>query len=187
MGNNNSITVSQIAELIQQNKDGRITRELFQGFLDNPTGVKSANKPDFSVTIDYTQSLAGMIEAGKYDWKNTDITSENFPIVGTGKMEVELKLIHLKKAMTTKQIEEHLEKLGLVSAKIEHLLAFGEKYSEEQRKFPIVALGSVWVRPGGSRFVSCLGSDGSGRFLCLGWDDPGSGWSGTCRFLVLSK
>ena len=40
--------------------------------------------------VDYSMYLDEMIVAGNYDWKNSDITAERFPIVGKGRMRVEV-------------------------------------------------------------------------------------------------
>ncbi|MEI6553201.1 MAG: hypothetical protein WCO09_01410, partial [bacterium] len=69
-------------------------------------------------------------------------------------------------------------------AKIENLLAYGAKNPEEQRKFPIVGLGSVG-EVGGYRYVPCLRRYVSRRDLGLGcWD---GGWRDYYRFLAVRK
>ena len=77
-----------------------------------------------------------------------------------------------------------MKETGYEPAKIEHLLAFGEEYSEEQRKFPVIGLGSV-AGVGGDRGVPYLSRSGSERSLDLSWFD--GDWGGGCRFLAVRK
>ena len=126
-----------------------------------------------------------MIATGKYDWVHSDITHEHFSITGKGAVELELKLIHLEKSMSTDNVLKELDRRGYRLATLPELLAFGAKFPEKQREFPIVALGSVWTISGGDRYVSCLYEGGSGRGLNLDWCDDG--WDGFCRFLAVRK
>ena len=178
------ITTDQIAELLAQDKTGRVTRELLQAFLRNPHSV-NAKPGQYVVSVDYGMSLAGMIVAGQYDWKNSDINAKNFPVAGEGVVETKLELIHLNKVASTDEVEAYLEKNGLRPATLAELLAFGAMFPEIQREFPVIALGSSWVDPDGNRDVPCLNWNGSERYLNLYWD--GSDWYEICRFLAVRK
>lgn len=165
------------------------------------------NGDTFSVTIDYAKSLADMITAGKYDYANNEIKEKNFPIQRPSVSEADtggsgpyrtpgsvsndnstnIVLVHLNKLAITTEVLAHMDKLGLRPARIEELLALGEKYPEIQRQFPVVALGSVWVGSGRRRDVAYLDRDGSGRDLILHWGDPGSRWDEVSRFAAVSK
>ena len=119
--------------------------------------------------VDYNMSLDQMIAAGKYDWKNSDLNAKNFPITGEGIQEFELELVHPNCNISSENATKEMEKDSdpenpWFAAKTEHLLAFGAAFPELQRKFPIVALGSVAEIPGGLR-VPCLHGDDSQRFL----------------------
>lgn len=176
----NRITTDQIAELLAQDKAGRITRENLQRFLLNPDGGTG-----YIVSVDYGKTVEEMVSAGRYDWKNDNITTKNFPINGTGVVTVALELVHLNKAASSKAVLAHLEANGMRPATVEELLAFGATYPEIQREFPIICLGSSWVDPYGYRSVPCLGRDGSRRKLDLYWFDYG--WDEHCRFLAVRK
>lgn len=139
----------------------------------------------YTATVDYGMSLADMIKAGKYDWVNDDITAEHFPITGSGKVEVSFELVHLNKSTSSEEILLHMEKNNLRPATLAELLAFGAKYPEKQREFPIIALGSSWVYRDGDRCVPYLGRYDSKRRLVLGWF--GSGWYDCWRFLTVRK
>ena len=146
---------------------------------------KKAIQNIFRVTVDYSRSLAEMIAAGKYDWSNSGITADHFPVKGEGVSEVELTLVHFNRFMSTDAVLKELAKTGFRPAKIEELLALGEKYHDLQREFPIVALGSVWRDPGDDRRCACLWGGDSRRSLSLDW--LGDGWHENFRFLVVRE
>ncbi|MBI2030537.1 hypothetical protein HYT05_02860 [Candidatus Kaiserbacteria bacterium] len=148
------------------------------------TIAKGVNPGIFRLTVDYTQTLEQMIAAGRYDWKNSDITAERFSLVGDGVVDFEIKLFHFKRSISSEDADEAIKNDGWESAKIEHLLAFGAKYPEEQRKFPIVGLGSS-AQVSGGRYVPCLYGGDSLRCLDLAW--WGGGWAGYYRFLAVRK
>lgn len=141
--------------------------------------------PILKVTVDYGQTLAEMIASGKYDWVNSDITSERFPIQGEGKAERELVLVHLGRIVSTDEALAKMDRGGFRAAKIEELLALGAACPELQKKFPIVALGSHFVNQYGDRIFAYLDWSGNERNLSLGWD--GYGWGGIFRFLAVRK
>ena len=172
------ITPEQIAELLAQDKTGRVTRENFQRFLLNPDGGT-----DYTVSVDYGKTVEEMVASGRYDWSNGNITSKNFPVNGTGVVTVALELVHLNKAASSGAVLAHLKDNGTLA----ELLAFGATYPEIQREFPIVCLdkGSSWVDPGDYRDVPYLDRDGSDRKLSLDWFD--CVWDEDCRFLAVRK
>lgn len=142
----------------------------------------------FRLTVDYGQTLEQMIAAGRYDWKNDDITAKRFPVEGKGIVEFEGRYFHFNRNISSENAVGGIELADTVNpwspAKIEHVLSHGATFPEEQRKFPIVGLGSVaWVY--GDRSVPGLYGVDSGRRLSLGW------WSGDwrpiCRFLAVRK
>lgn len=134
--------------------------------------------------VDYDQTLEQMIVAGRYDWKNDDITAKRFPIEGKGTVEFEAVLFHFDKDISSETAKKQIEEAGYEVGKIEHILSFGANYPEEQRKFPIVGLGSVG-EVYGDRDVPYLRGFDSGRYLNLGW--WGLGWNAGFRFLGVRK
>lgn len=176
-------TIEQVSELHRQIESGRISREALQAFLRNPE--QSAPDPIFKVEVDYGKTLEAMIAAGRYDWVDSGITPERFPIQGEGKAERELVLVHLDKEVSTDEAQAELDRRGLRPAKIEELLALGAAQPELQREFPIVALGSDFVNSDGFRGFVYLGWGGGGRDLYLHWDDDD--WNKHCRFLAARK
>lgn len=181
------ITLEQVGELIAQGKAGRVTRELLQVFLRNPQSV-NGQPSKYTVSVDYSKSVAEMVEAGHYDWSNDNINGTNFKVNGNGVVTVDPELVHLNRSASSEEVLVHFEANGLRPATMAELLAFGETYPEIQREFPIVCLdkgGSSWVYPSGYRRVPCLRQDGSERKLDLYWF--GSDWRDICRFLAVRK
>ncbi len=145
-------------------------------------GRKTVN--GYLVTVDYRQSLKAMIQAGHYDWVNSDITEKHFP-VASGPTEVSIELIHFDRAMTSEEVLAELDRRGLRPATLPELLAFGAKYPQKQREFPIVALASVWRYWVGGRRVPYLWSNAVERSLDLDWLDLR--WGAHCRFAAVRK
>ncbi len=185
--------------LRQLPRPGEIDATTAQGWVENQKALKKvladallpkANnviEKTYKVVFDYSQSLASMIKAGKYDWFNDHITDKHFSLEGEGQQEAELVLVHLDRDATTKEVREYMKEQGLEPAKIEHLLAFGTTYPELQRQFPIIALGSSFVDARGSRGCPCLDCGHDGRELNLDWNDDGDRWHDSCRFLAVRK
>lgn len=122
----------------------------------------------FSLTVDYDQSLVEMVAAGNYDSVNPHIADDNFP-VGSGEPEVEAVLVYLDHVASYNKVIQGLGRRDLRPATLPELLAFGAKYPDLQRQYPIVALGSVWAARFGIRRVGCLWSYYGQRKLYLLW------------------
>jgi hypothetical protein len=162
--------------------------------LDNRDAVRKELKlgvtlpESITFSVDFGRSLEQMIAAGNYDWKNDNITAKKFPVVGNGVEQFEAKLFHFN-CDTASQANVNAIKADDPAnpwepGRIEYLLSFGEKYPEEQRKYPIVALGSV-AKVSGDRCVPDLDRYDTGRGLYLSWWD--FGWRGHDRFLAVRK
>jgi len=132
----------------------------------------------FRLTVDYGQSLEQMIDAGHYDWVNSDITAKRFPIEGKGVVEFEGRYFHFNRGISSENAIKEIEAASWKPAKIEHVLSHGKTSPEEQHKFPIIGLD-------GDRRVPVLGRGGSGRDLNLGWF--GRGWDPFARFLAVRE
>lgn len=158
----------------------------------------------YPVSVDYGRSLDQMVWAGKYDlMTDTEISVDNFQNQGKDIVEVNLYLITLGHNSSDEGAVRELDKLGYKPAKIEHLLAFGAKYPEKQREYPIVSLGSNYVDPLGRHYVNFLDSRYSSLLgawdLYAVWDRPqrvlhlfmetqvDNQWNENCRFLAVRK
>ncbi len=152
--------------------------------------TKINQSDDYPVTVDCSQTLIQMIEAGGYiGYFDEIINQENFPIVGQGKTEVVLQLVDMGKDATTVEVLAEMNRRGLRPATLPELLALGAKYPGLQVEFPIIALGSVH-KIGQTDFVTYLNSiDHSWdvRFLGFRADKSGSKWQSFCRFLAVKK
>jgi len=109
-----------------------------------------------------------------FDYVNSEITEENFPLVKRDHKGY--KLFHLNQNISSKDAIKEMRKEGYEPASLLELL----EWTEWNGTDVVVALGSV-AEVGGGRHVSCLDEDGSGRRLSLGWFDRD--WFGRCRFL----
>ncbi|MBU2109432.1 hypothetical protein KKB71_00515 [Patescibacteria group bacterium] len=173
-----------LSDLLDANVDS-VDRNTFRQTI----GLKSLNVyatiHGFTITINYDHSVKDSIKAGKYDWENDDITEKHFPSQETGTMEVAIELFHFGKNMETDKVLAELDKKGYRPATLKELLALGEKHPDLQREFTIIALGSVWRAPDGSRRYACLDRDGFERYLYLYW--LANRWRDICRFAAVRK
>ena len=139
----------------------------------------------FTVRVDYTKSLADMVNAGGYSCVDVGVTPANFPLEGDGVVKTEIVLVHFDRDIEFDDAIKELEQRGLVPCKIEHLLDLGAKYPDLQREYPIVCLGSSWVNSHGGRLVPSLNSFHGCRRIDLYWF--GDGWDDDWRFLAVRK
>ena len=130
--------------------------------------------------VNYDRSIKDSVKAGKYDWTNDNITDANFPSKEKGEREVEFGVFHFNKTMMSDDVIAKMKLEGFRPATMKEELAYGEKNPEEQRKYPLVALGSV-ASLVGSRQVGCLYESSSGRRANLNYYV--SVWRGRFRFL----
>lgn len=137
------------------------------------------------VTVDRDKKLKAMVEAGRYDWTNSNITDKHFPVEGSGTVDVGIELVHYNRFMSEDDVRQDFDARGLRPATIEELLALGASKPDLQRKYPIIGLGSVWQDLAGYRFCPYLGGFGSGRDLGLSWIE--FDWGGLCRFVAVRK
>ena len=127
-------------------------------------------------TITVLQNITTLerIAIGKHEWKNPEITNKRFPHDPMTVGEWEYDLYHPNRIISSDDAKSGAEVDGWLVAKAENLLALGQAFPEEQRKFPIIALGSV-CEGDGSRRVLGLWSSASERSVNLyywrgGWD-----------------
>lgn len=131
--------------------------------------VATETETTFPVSVNYALTIEEMVERGKYDCVDQDVTQEHFPHdTSAGVHEVEFLLACLNDEWeNTENIPGGLKKRGYRSASAAELLAFGEAFPEEQRRCSIVAFGSSWRHSGGYRHVVCLGGDADERDCSL--------------------
>ncbi len=156
--------------------------------------IKSQAREDFDpyeeimLTIDYSLSLKEMIKAGNYHRSHHDITEKNFPLdaglLGK-KVTVPAKLFHFNKIIKSKNVISKMKKKLYRPATLPELLTLVKLRDESEKRFPIVALGSIWNRSDNNRFVPVLYPDGMWWELRLSWF--GLVWNDCYRFLAVCK
>lgn len=139
-----------------------------------------------TLSVNYAQVLAEAIRDGKFDWKNDNITSEHFMNADheTDEATLTIKLFHFGRDMLSGNAVKEMNKKGFRPATLRELLAYAVKNPDEQRRFPILALGSIWEGLSGLS-VPHLNIGHDGRLLGLYWWH--SNWTKRCRFLAVRK
>lgn len=99
--------------------------------------------PPLRLVVDYSLSLKKMIEDGKYDWVNKDITQKNFPTKREGKVNITIELFFFDRYIDSQVAIKRIGQWGCRPARIEELCAIGAEYPDLQRQFSILALGTV--------------------------------------------
>ena len=127
-------------------------------------------------------TLKQLIKKAKFDRVNPDITDKNFP--DNTKNFEKTELIHFGKMMSSEEVLKKLGEKNLRPATIKELVNFAIHNPEEQRKCPIVGLGSVWCLDG-FQLAACLNERAGDRYLSLGW--LGRVWVEYYRFLAVGK
>ena len=154
-------------------------------FISDPNKKSPYITHTLHLSVNYSRTVEKGVKAGKYDWKNENITPHNFPSDTKGEKEVDIHILHFNKAISSYDAIQEMDKQGLRPANLQELLSLGETFPDLQKEFSLVALGSVWVSPDGCRDVPVLWGDGAWRGLGLRWFDDG--WLGFYRFLAVRK
>lgn len=138
----------------------------------------TASSSVHDIIVDNGLSLQQMIEAGHYDRVDSFLTPDRFPldVSVAGKQKLVVELVHFDRKILTGYVLGELKLKDLRPATIAELLAFGVAFPEEQRKHPIVALGSVYEFDTWSHYVAYLSGDGASRILDT--DTLGNIWWG---------
>ena len=157
-------------------------------YRGGPTNPDSTS--GFTAPIVYVQPTFEELERRFPVYVNPDYKGKRFdPIerckaVSKENREVAFEYVRLDRDASTDEVLAGMDRKGLRPALYEELLGFAEKYPDEQRKYPIVALGSgSSVR--GYCFVAYLWDGDFGRCLILRW--VGFGWCAGSRFLAVRK
>lgn len=130
------------------------------------------------------KTLKQFIQAGKFDYVNKNINDTNFP--DFAKMPNEkTELVHFDKVINSDDVLKELESKSMRPANLKELLQFAIDNPDEQRKYSIIALGSVWQDWGGDRRVPCLWFGSGERYLDLVWFE--NDWYEYNRFLAVRK
>ncbi len=146
----------------------------------------------FTLRVSSSRSTDEVVAAGKYDWENNTINSQNFPMRELPEGTVEIEFLEFDYDPTSEQVLAEVERRNKLNTEYtlerpmyEEALFFGEQYPQEQRKHPIVFLHEPWRDSVGGRRVVVLLEDASGRCLSLYWFDHG--WFRRYRFAFVRK
>lgn len=140
-----------------------------------------ASAPESSViVVPPDRSFVERMVTGHYEWTSSNLTEARFPVTANQVGEWEWKLFHFDQNISSDEAIRLMKKDGYDAGQIGHILAFGEKYSGEQRKYPIIGLGSV-AKIVLKRDVPVLWRVDGRWQLGLRWYD--TDWNPLCRFL----
>ena len=128
------------------------------------------------IIVDYSKTTEQMVQEGDYVFVNGNAwyyTSRHFPIIGEGIVEYEFKIFQPNCFITFDSGVKYVQNFDLKKpwepAKIEHMLAVGINFPEEQCKFMIAALGSVATINNNDYFPGLIGNETERsliHFLC---------------------
>ena len=153
----------------------------------------------FMLSIDYSRSLSDMITAGNYidPQETSDFIQKYFSLeIGTvAKENVRSKIFSFEHVPSSGQIIDIMHTEGYAPARIEHLLAFGEKYPYYQKWFPVIALGSSGIEKIGIKefgdstlivypILHLGGHEWSERILEIAYDVK---WTPSYHFLAVKE
>ncbi len=141
--------------------------------------------PSYSVTVNYNKTVNQLVKDGKYDWHNTTITTQSPNTSRPSKNNQDIIIVSIETWMSNSEIDELLNKHGLIDANDKELFSLGEQHPDLQREGPIVARGSTWRDSDGVLMAPYL--DGDESYRGLGLVSVGGGWSSDWRFACVSK
>lgn len=139
---------------------------------------------DQFMTVSPDLAFEDRIKRGNYGWRNSDLTEKKFPVTADQVGEWEWKLFHFNRSISSEEAIRLMKEDGYEAGQIGHILTFGEINPEEQRKYPIIGLGSV-AKVRLYRRVPALWRVDAWRKLDLVWFDRG--WVGHYRFLGVRR
>jgi len=142
-------------------------------------------EPRYRVTRAGPCSTEELVEAGRYGYAHSCVTSENFPVrAGGGAPRVgEIVPLAFEHEVTAAQALAEAARLGLERPSYEDALYFGVEQPDVQRRHPVAFLHAPWVGLFGRRDALCLWSNAGRRELGLeGVDDT---WDAHHRFAFL--
>jgi len=172
---------AQLKELFAQIEVGRVTKERLQEFLRD----QDLAFPSYIVSVNYDLMVEQLVEAGKYDGANDNITGQHFPLNKRGKEQVEIFLMPIRETLDTKIVIANIIAFNLGRPNVKQGLSLGVHYPDLQLEGPIAILCEPWRRPHGFVFVPYLDRDGGDRNLNLAWFE--GDWDPDWRFAAVRR
>jgi hypothetical protein len=139
-----NIKIKQEQKTIEKTKERIKKLEEDAAKLQEKLGyLLSSEAETYYFDVDYSKNIKEMISQGNYDWQNDDINNFSFKKTeNTNKIvKVAAKVLPFKGKVDEET--KNMESKGFHPATAFELLAFGATHSEVQRKFPIMALGTI--------------------------------------------
>ncbi len=137
----------------------------------------------FTFVIGDKRSAKELLAAGKYDWvgdyARQFVEGKKFRLADKPE-EVDMVLVEFNHDPTSDEVLAEFARQGLERPTEEDALRFGEKYPDEQKKYPIVFLHEPWRGSHGGLDVLVLRWGDRGRKLYCSWF--GRRWRRDYRF-----
>lgn len=130
------------------------------------------------VVIDPGVTIEQMIEAGSYDWIDSLITPESFPVIGNGAVTLRPVLVHFDDG-------ERINSGLLRHADPIELLAYGAKYPKAQIRRLVFAFGQQMQIGGSFYHLYLCSTNKKKRWLSLRTVD--AKFHNSCYFLMFEK
>ncbi len=177
--NRNGVTLAEVDKLCEGDTLARVRAYLKDG---GATLVQAA-AAIFTFATGDKRSAKELLDAGKYDgvgdYARQFVEGKKFRLANKPD-EVDMVLVEFDHDPTSEEVLAEFKRQGLGRSTEEDALRFGEKFPDEQKKYPIVFLHEPWQDPNGNLCVLVLGWDDRKRGLDYGWFD--GGWGRDCRF-----
>lgn len=136
------------------------------------------------VTVPAGLEFDERVRRGDYGWRNGDLTEGRLPVGEDQLGTFEQRLFHFNRSLSSDQAIHEIGEAGYHPGRIGDILVFGERFPDEQRRHPVIGLGSV-VAIEGIASVPALWFDGDRRTLDLIWYD--GDWHRNYRFLGVRR
>jgi hypothetical protein len=143
--------------------------------------VDAAPGDGYRITVEDGRSTEDLVQAGRYAYAHSCVTSDNFPVRPLGGRRVrEIVLVQFPRDVSSEEAIAAAAGLGLGRPTYEDALYFGAEHPEVQRHGPVVFLHDPWFGFFGRRDVLCLWENAGRREL--GLEDYDGRWGPPYRF-----
>lgn len=136
------------------------------------------------ITVPTDATYEQCIAAGNFGWRHDGLTETQFPVTPEQAGRYDLKRFHFNRSISSVQAIAEIREAGYEPAETGHIMAFGAASPDEQRRHPVIGLGSTAIVDD-SLSVPALWFDGDRRTLDLIWYD--GDWHRNYRFLGIRR
>lgn len=96
----------------------------------------------YTAQVDYAQSINDSLNAGGYNWVDSQVNDADFPDSTTGSASLTAVLVPYDTSMSIDDLTKTQAAAGYRPATLKELLAFGKANPDLQKDAPIIALGT---------------------------------------------